>query len=448
MSVKRILLSAFSVVLCASAAIAADAPDDAEFVYWQDSLVGKESGVYEHRDSVFAVVRIPLASGNRMRMKSMAMQQFSAQLRRWALEQTARERGKEPAYPAAVADMAALNDELLPGWEIPNWQISIGCRQFPPREKDGFYMQCQVYQKAALLKAIPQSFRRYPTVDETMDVFAKNAVTAFRKDKKAFAVKCGFFEFSLSCTKDQVFFPDPEVRTFPKNLELFIADARNTDAGKASKEWKNLNATLAKALRQSSICTSCVAGRPVTNDVVSSVTVSTPVVSGFAVTNSVVTEAGVTNLVISHQSVTNFVESAQQVTNQVVKIIRDESDKMLLSAGLLRRAPGPLTFASALPAADATAEQIRVALRSAATDPRLWKALAARYGADGDPALSLSCLLNALSMTPSDTDIVAEIALRYDELGCPELARGAALFAFGTAKDEATREKVKPLLAR
>jgi isoleucyl-tRNA synthetase len=110
--------------------------------------------------------------------------------------------------------------------------------------------------------------------------------------------------------------------------------------------------------------------------------------------------------------------------------------------------PARSDFAPALPAADATAETIRVALRGAPTDPRLWKALAARYKVDGNPALSLACLLEALSLTPSDTDIVAEIALRYDELGCPGLAQGAALFAFGTAKDEATREKVKPLLVR
>ena len=136
------------------------------------------------------------------------------------------------------------------------------------------------------------------------------------------------------------------------------------------------------------------------------------------------------------------------VTNRTVSVVRDDSDRMLLSAGLLRREPKPLTFAAALPAANATADEIRVALRTSLTDPRLWKALAARYKADGQSALSLSCLLNALALTPSDTDIVAEIALRYDELGCPELARGAALFAFGAAKDERTRAKVKPLLLR
>lgn len=386
-------------------------------------------------------------------MKGMAMQEFSAQLRRWALEQTARERGVEPRYPAAVSRMAAFNDEADPNWRFPQWRVNIAGRQFPARETGGFYVQGQVYKKDALVKAIPDSYRRQPTNDEVMSAFARNAAAAVRKDKKAFAVQCGFFEIPLSGAKDLAAFPSPENRSFPKNLESFLFDARSVDTGKAQKEWKSLSKSLVSALCNSSFCDSYMKGREVVNEAVSILTVTNPIVVTLPVTNWVVAVPeglviAASNLVVTAKSVTNLVATTMTVTNRTVSVVRDVSDRMLLSAGLLGREPKPLTFAAALPADNATADEIRVALRSAPTDPHLWKAMAARYKADGQSALSLSCLLNALALTPSDTDIVAEIALRYDALGCPELARGAALFAFGAAKDEMTRAKVKPLLLR
>ena len=450
---RAALAACLVLALCGSAAIAAEPPIDEQFVYYQDNLLGKESGVYERDGFLFVLVRLPVASSNRMRMKGVALMEFSAQLRRWALEQTARDRGGEPSYPAAIAWMAAFNDEADPNWRIPQWRVNIVGRQFPARETGGFYIQGQVYKKDALVKAIPDSYRRQPTNDEVLSAFTRNAAAVVRKDKRAFAAQCGFFELPLSGAKDLETFPDPENRLFPKKLESFLLDARNADAGKANKEWKSLNKAFAIALCSSTICGSFMTGREVVNETVSTVSVTNPVVSMQSVTNQVVSvpdgaTTSVTNYVVTAKSVTNLVASTMTVTNRTVSVVRDDSDRMLLSAGLLRREPKPLTFAATLPAANATADEIRVALRTASTDPRLWKAIAARYKADGQSALSLSCLLNALSLTPSDIDIVAEIALRYQELGCPELARGAALFAFGAAKDEMTRGKVKPLLVK
>ena len=451
---RAVLAACVAFALFGSAAIAAEPSADEQFVYYQDKLLGKESGVYEQNGYLFVLVRIPSASGNRIRMKGMALQEFSAQLRRWALEQTARDRGEKPSYPAAIAWMAAFNDEADPNWRFPQWRVNIAGRQFPARETGGFYIQGQVYKKDALVKAIPDSYRRQPTSDEILLAFARNAAAVVRKDKRAFAAQCGFFELPLSGSKDLATFPDPENRLFPKKLESFLLDARNADVGKANKEWKSLNKAFATALCSSTICGSFMTGREVVNETVSTVSVTNPVVSMQSVTNQVVSvpddgaTTSVTNYVVTAKSGTNLVASTMTVTNRTVSVVRDDSDRMLLSAGLLRREPKPLTFAAVLPAANATADEIRVALRTASTDPRLWKAIAARYKADGQSALSLSCLLNALALTPSGTDIVAEIALRYDELGCPELARGAALFAFGAAKDEMTRAKVKPLLLR
>lgn len=450
---RQALVACMAFLLCGSAAIAAEPPVDEQFVYYQDKLLGKESGVYEHDGFLYVVARIPVQSQNRMRMKGMAMQEFSAQLRRWALEQARRDRGKKPSYPAAIAWMAAFNDEADPNWRFPQWRVNIAGRQFPARETGGFYIQGQVYKKDAIVKAIPDNYRRQPTNDEVLSAFARNAAAAVRKDKRAFAAQCGFFELPLSGAKDLAAFPDPENRFFSKKLESFLLDARNADAGKANKEWKNLNKAFATALCNSTICGSFMTGREVVDETVSTVSVTNPIVSTLPVTNQVVSvpdgaTTAVTNYVVTAKSVTNLVASTMAVTNRTVSVVRDDSDRMLLSAGLLRREPKPLTFAAALPAANATADEIRVALRTSSTDPRLWKAIAARYKADGRSALSLSCLLNALALTPSDMDIVAEIALRYDELGCPELARGAALLAYGTARDETTRGKVKPLLIR
>lgn len=449
----RVLFAVVASLLFGSAAIAAEPPVDEQFVYWQDKLLGKESGAYEHDEFLFVQVRLPVQSQNRMRMKGVAMQEFSEQLRRWALEQTRRDRRGEPSRPAAVARMAAFNDEADPDWRFPPWRVSVGGRQFPSRETGGFYVQGQVYSKEALLKAIPESYRRHPTDAEVLAAFVRNAAAAARKDRKAFAAKCGFFEFPLANSQDATTFPDPERKSFPANLESFLIKFRAAETGKAGKEWKRLNSALAVALRESSVCFSFAGGRPVTNQTVSAVLVTNPVVSTVCSTNVIVSvldgaDGIVTNSVVTSETVTNYVAETVSVTNRTVSFVRDESDRLFLSAGLLRHAPVPLVFAPALPAADATAETIRVALRGAPTDPRLWKALAARYKADGNPALSLACLLEALSLTPSDTDIVAEIALRYDELGCPGLAQGAALFAFGTAKDEITRETTKTLLSR
>lgn len=448
----RILLAGTVFLLCASAAFAAEPTADRQFVYWQNRLLGKESGVYVDGDSVYVHVRMPIDPKARLRLKGMAMQEFSAQLRRWALEQTRRDRGGEPSRPAAVARMAAFNDEADPDWRFPPWRVAIGGRQFPSREAGGFFVQGQVYNKESLLKAIPDSYRRQPTNDEVLSAFARNAAAAHRKDKAAFAAWCGFFERPLLSSRDPAVFPDPEDRHFPKQLESFLVDARSADAGKAAKEWEALNKTFASSLSQSSVCSSFAGGRPVTNETVSAVVVTNSVVETVCSTNIILsvldgTDAGVAKSVVTSETVTNYVAETVVVTNRTVSFVRDESDRLFLSAGLLRRAPVPLVFAPASPAADATAETIRVALRRAPTDPRLWKALAARYKADGNPALSLACLLEALSLTPSDTDIVAEIALRYDALGCPGLAQGAALFAFGAAKDAETRQKVKPLLA-
>lgn len=437
--------------LLGQAAQAASPAVDEQFVHWQDNLLGRESGVYEKDGYLFVQVRLSVEPKNRMRMKGMALQESSAQLRRWALEQTARYRGQNPPYPAAVARMAAFNDETDPDWRFPPWRVTVGGRQFPARETGGFYVQGQVYNKEALLKAIPDAYRHHPTQEAIATAFARNAAAAARKDKAAFTMWCGFFETPLLGSKDAADFPDSGNRSFPKKLESFVLDARSADVDKARKEWKAVNKSLAAALRESSVCTSYMQGRAVTNEVVSEVTVTNPVVSVQTVTNQVVlvpvgNAPSVANVVVTTETVTNYVAATMPVTNRTVTLVRDDSDRALLSVGLLRREPRPLVFASSLPSADASADGLRTALRGAATDPRLWKALAARYKADGNPALSLACLLNALSLTPSDTDIVAEIALRYQDLKCPELARGAALFAFAAAKDEATREKVKPLL--
>lgn len=445
------LFAAF--LLCGSAAFAAEPLEDEQSIYYQDKLFGKESGVYEKDGYLFVLVRLPVQSQNRTRMKGMALLEFSTQLRRWALEQTRRDRGGEPSRSAAVSRMEAFNDEIDPDWRFPPWSIHIGGRQFPLRETGGFFVQGQVYSKEALLKAIPESYRRHPTDAEVLAAFVRNAAAAARKDRKAFAAKCGFFEFPLVNSQDATTFPDPERKSFPADLESFLLKSRAADTGKAGKEWKRLNSALAAALRESSVCFSFAGGRPVTNETVSAVVVTNPVFSTVCSTNVVVsvldgTDGIVTNSVVTSETVTNYVAETVSVTSRTVSFVRDESDRLFLSAGLLRRAPVPLVFAPALPAAGTTAETVRVALRGAPTDPRLWKALAARYQADGNPALSLACLLEALSLTPSDTDIVAEIALRYDELGCPGLAQGAALFAFGTAKDETTRETTKPLLSR
>ena len=436
-------------------AIAANPSADQQFVYYQDKLLGRESGVYEDGDSVFVLARIAVLPENRLRLEGAAMLEFSAQLRRWALEQTRRDRGDEPPRSAVVVRMAAFNDETDPDWRFPPWRVSVGGRQFPSRETGGFFVQGQVYSKEALLKAIPESYRRHPTDAEVFAAFARNAAAAARKDRKAFAAKCGFFEFPLLGSQDAAAFPSPEGRSFPSDLESFLVKSRTADAGKAGKEWKRVNQALAEGVRKSPVCASYLQGRAVTNVVVSETTVTNAVVSETVATNAVVsvpdgdgTTAAATNFVVSVGTVTNFVAETVSVTNRTVSFVRDDSDRSLLAAGLLRPAPGPLAFVPSLPAANASADEIRASLRRAPKDPRLWKALAARYGADGDPALSLSCLLNALSMTPSDTDIVAEIALRYDALGCPELARGAALFAFGTAKDEVVRAKVLHILKK
>ena len=449
------LFACVAFILCGSAAIAAEPPIDRQFVYYQDKLLGRESGVYEHDGFLYVVVRMPVQSQNRMRMNGLAMQEFSAQLRRWALEQTRRDRGGEPSRSAAIARMEDINDETDSSWRFPSWRINIGGREFPAREIGGFFVQGQVYSKEALLKAIPESYRRHPTDAEIFAAFARNAAAAARKDRKAFAAKCGFFEFPLLGSQDAAAFPSPEERSFPSDLESFLVKSRTADAGKAGKEWKRVNQALAEGVRKSPVCASYLQGRAVTNVVISETTVTNAVVSETVATNAVVsvpdgdgTTAAATNFVVSVGTVTNFVAETVSVTNRTVSFVRDDSDRSLLAAGLLRPAPGPLAFVPSLPAADASADEIRASLRRAPKDPRLWKALAARYGADGDPALSLSCLLNALSMTPSDTDIVAEIALRYDALGCPELARGAALFAFGTAKDEISCGKAKALFAK
>ena len=452
MSFRRHLWIALILASIVSAAFAAGTkPVDEQFVHWQDNLLGRESGVYEKDGFLFVQVRLPVEPKNRMRMKGMALQESSAQLRRWALEQTRRDRGGEPSWPAAVSRMAAFNDKADPEWRFPPWRVTVAGRQFPSRETGGFFVQGQVYSKDALLKAIPESYRRHPTPDEVMAAFARNASAAIRKDKAAFTMWCGFFELPLLGSKDAAVFPDSGNRSFPKKLESFVLDARSADVDKARKEWKAVNKSLAAALRESSVCTSYIQGRAVTNEVVSEVTVTNPVVSVQTVTNQVVlvpveNAPSVPNVVVTTEAVTNYVAATMPVTNRTVTLVRDDSDRALLSAGLLRREPRPLVFVPSLPAADASVEELRTALRDAATDPRLWKALAARYKADGNSALSLACLLNALSLTPSDTDIVAEIALRYKDLKCPELAQGAALFAFAITNDEATREKVKPLL--
>ena len=170
------------------AAFAADPPADGDFAFWQDELCGKEAGVYERGDSVFVVSRVPVTPRTRPQAKQAdALLQASALLKRWVWEQTRGERGKEPVRPAAVAAMAAFNDQAAPGWRIPACRIEVPGRQFPSRELGGFYHQGQVYVRETLLAAVPEAFRRHPTGEEVAEAFAKLASAAYRKDPAAFA---------------------------------------------------------------------------------------------------------------------------------------------------------------------------------------------------------------------------------------------------------------------
>lgn len=425
------------IILCCSSVGAADVPSDWQFLHWQDTLIHKESGVYEKDNFLFVHIRIPLVGRNRLRLKGMAMREFSNQLRIWAIEQTSGDRGAF-SYPPAVEKMAALNDVVNSDWSFPIWHVNVSGRQLPSRESKGFFVQGQVYSKEALLNAIPNAYRRHPTQDDVLTAFANNARLACSKDRRSFAKQCGFFEFSPLNSVELSEFPNVYNRAFAKKLKSFLTEGRSgVDAGDAKKEWKKLNKELASSISKSSFCNSFIHGREVISNSISQVVVTNLVVS-------------INN--ITMQAVTNSVESAVLVTNQIVTLVRDVSDRMLLSGGLLSRKSAPLVYSDVLPAVGSTGNEICSLLRIAPTDPRLWICLADWYIADNNPeqspALSLVCLLNALSLTPSDSDIVARIALCYDKLGLPLLARGAAIYAYGTVSSVSMRERIMPLLLR
>lgn len=169
----RPLAALAALLLCGLAAFAADPPGDTDFAYWQGELLGKASGVYERGESVFVVSRVPVTPKTRAQAREAAMLESSALMRDWAFRQMRRERGTEPRRSAEISKMAVVNDRLCPGWRIPPWQIDVVGRQFPPREISGFYHQGQVFRRAALLAAIPDSYRRHPFDEEVVAAFAK-----------------------------------------------------------------------------------------------------------------------------------------------------------------------------------------------------------------------------------------------------------------------------------
>lgn len=186
-SLLRLLAGCTVLVAGGWAAHAADPPVDADFVFWQDRLLGRESGIYENGDSVFVVSRVPVSSRTRIRAKEAALLESSSLLRNWAFEQARRDRGAEPARPADIAAMAVFNDKHSPGWRIPPWRIDALGRQLPTRESDGFLHQAQVYDRETLLRAIPDGYRRHPADDETATAFATIAQAAFRRDPESFS---------------------------------------------------------------------------------------------------------------------------------------------------------------------------------------------------------------------------------------------------------------------
>lgn len=191
------------------AAHAADPAVDGEFVFWQDKLLGRESGIYEREHSVFVVSRVPVQPGKRMRTAATALLECSALLQNWAFEQTRRERGAEPRRPKGIAWMVKFNDQTSPVWRIPPWRIDVPGRQFPSREAGGFLYQAQVYERETLLSAIPASYRRHPSDEAVMSTFAELASAAFRRDAAGFAARCGFSDYRILAARVVPDPPDP-----------------------------------------------------------------------------------------------------------------------------------------------------------------------------------------------------------------------------------------------
>ena len=121
--------------------------------------------------------------------------------------------------------------------------------------------------------------------------------------------------------------------------------------------------------------------------------------------------------------------------------------RSFLSAGLLQRQDAGSRGGNAeRPPDDMPTATLFDSLCDGRDDPRIWKRLSERLKDEGRPAESHACLLNALALNPSDAEVLAEIALRYEAFGCPTLARGAALSSVAAAGKRIAGEKTARLI--
>jgi len=171
-------------MLCATATLplsvkADEGEVDAEFLYYQNVIQPRETGVYENDGKLYIQVREAYDSTRENRKAKRARVIFKAQemLKQWAIEYSAPQRNQADESPDGVKFAKGIVAHYLPGWQFREWSPRFSMREFPHLTDDGWYVMGQSVPKRAVIDCIPQSFYR-PFAKSDWNVALGRAVAA------------------------------------------------------------------------------------------------------------------------------------------------------------------------------------------------------------------------------------------------------------------------------
>ena len=463
----NLLIAAF---MATSGLAALAASSEVRLSTYKDQVRSKNSGVYEIGEDLYVHVRMPQnSSANVNRAKLRVALEANDLLKKWAIDYTAPQRDKIESAPTGVKLAAKLADACNPGWRFNDWNLKFKGQELVGQEP-GFILLGQMMSKADIVRQIPPSFSRKIPQDVLFKVLGPFVKAMRERDASKLYGLCNAVDLMLDA--DVVPMAKEEFARANAELDKYLASSEFV-AGLREHAKKICGPMLTETWED-------VPQKPV-EEVSNSVVIVTNVIARIMVATNVVTRAqsdkerqssgraakGEVKETTRISDEEEVVETRTVTTVKTFRKFRRKTvtevsgrpifEEVFMSGGKkLGQASAQTEIGKKAVAAyfdnvtpmDEKAKAVADALCENPGDSQLWNLYGRCLLQKEDKMAALICFRCAVKLDTSNQYAVTNLSATYDALGCPELARGLAVLAYGIADDEWCRSTAKKVLLK
>ena len=461
---KQIL--AFAAILAALAIPAASAAADGlgsenTVMYYQNTVMGCDTGIYEHGGLVYVLVKLPYQYGKDRKDRKRLKAVFEARslLKQWLSEEAQKSRTEPRKLPAGYERIRTLMDEEDSSWQMVEWNLpKCPMREMIPHLKDGVFVFAQVFERKDLMKALPS----VPDLSTAavVDAAFMNSVKAHRA-----RYELAFEKMASNADNEKISKMWETFLNQSKVAESMKENAAAISTPRVTTNWVEVVGAPERVEREEIVVS--------TNQVQSSEVKKNQLVEtqtaedrqyGISCGGKVTCSTETTDERIVERRKVKTIEEVSHVT--IRRIVSTKAgnpvmEKMFLSGGTEtpvkpmesndfgRRA---LATFKAVPedaeaAAFAGAERMLVAaLQENPGDGELWRALGACYSICDEDAAAMACFREALSLRGADVATLLDLAEVCKALQVHEKSLAYAIHARALAQKREEVERAKELL--